>query len=124
MARTRDFAAALYLFHHEDGSFDLLPKIYIPESQIKVKEDQDKIPLQAWVDAGWVIATEGDEIDQELIAAHIISANERWRIAEVGYDPYNAAGLAKFLRANGILATAVPQTMAYLATHRLSSKEP
>lgn len=114
LARTRDFAAFLMLFHHDDGGFDLLPKIYIPQSQVKHKEEQDKIPLSAWIEAGWVIATDGDEIDQELIAGHITQANERWRFAEVGYDSYNAAGLAKHLRSNGIIATAVPQTMAYL----------
>lgn len=113
LARTRDFAALLLLFANEDG-FDILPRIYCPESQIADKEEIDKIPLSAWISSGLVIATEGDEIDQERILEDALAAHAKWKFAEIGYDPYNASQLAKKLRENGIVATAVPQTFPYM----------
>lgn len=114
LARTKDFAAYVKLFLQQDGSFDVFPKIYLPESRVAEKEDIDKIPLRAWIDAGWVIATEGNEIDQDTIENDIVNDHERWRFAELGYDSYNAQSLAKSLRSKGIIVTPVPQTMPYL----------
>ncbi len=114
LARTRDFAAYVKLFHRDDGSFDVLPRIYLPRAKIAEKADIDKIPIQAWVDAGWVVATDGKEIDQEQILEDILADNKRWGFAELGYDSYNAQTLAKHLEQNGIVSTAVPQTMPFL----------
>lgn len=113
LARTRDFAAAVLLFV-SDAGWQIIPRIYCPESEIATKEEVDKIPLSTWSKSGHVIATDGDEIDQQRIFDDIAQAHARWKIAEVGYDPYNASTLAKRLREAGIIATAVPQTFPYM----------
>jgi phage terminase large subunit-like protein len=113
LARTRDFASLAMLFVHP-GGFDLLIRIYCPESVIAEKEDNDKIPLSSWIQSGHVIATDGEEIDQSRILADALAANNRWKFAEIGFDPYNASTLAKDLRLNNIIATPVPQTMPFM----------
>jgi phage terminase large subunit-like protein len=114
LARTRDFAALVFLFANENG-LDLMVKLYVPESQVADKEEIDKIPLSAWIESGLVVATEGDEIDQERILNDALEAHAKWKFAEVGYDPYNASQIAKKLREAGIVATPVPQTFPYMA---------
>lgn len=113
LARTRDFAALLMVFARPSG-IDLLCRLYIPESQVADKEEIDKIPLTTWIKSGHVVATDGEEIDQDRILDDALRANERWRFAEIGYDPYNASTIAKRLRENGIVATAVPQTFPFM----------
>ncbi|HBE68819.1 MAG TPA: hypothetical protein DDW52_11795 [Planctomycetaceae bacterium] len=114
LARTRDFAALVLLWYRDDGSFDVLPKIYYPAALVKEKEETDKIPLGSWIDAGWVVPTEGNEIDQEIIFHDVVSANKRWGILDLGFDSYNAGRISKDLISAGINCTAVPQTMTYL----------
>lgn len=113
LARTRDFAALVLLFASERG-VDIVPRLYVPESQIADKEEIDKIPLSAWIETGLVVATDGDEIDQERILQDALEAHAKWKFAEIGYDPYNASQIAKRLREQGIVTTPVPQTFPYM----------
>lgn len=113
LARTRDFAALVLVFANDSG-FDVVPRLYVPESQIADKEEIDKIPLGSWIKSGLVVATEGDEIDQDRILQDALEAHSRWKFAEIGYDPYNASTIAKRLRESGIVATPVPQTFPYM----------
>ncbi|HBE71245.1 MAG TPA: hypothetical protein DDW52_24120 [Planctomycetaceae bacterium] len=115
LARTRDFAAFVTVYLRDDGSIDILPKIYCPAELVRDKEDEDKIPLSAWIAEGWVIATDGGEIDQDRILADVLASQDEERFVEVGYDSYNAKRLSNDLAANGVFVQAVPQTMPFLA---------
>lgn len=121
LARVRDFAAfaqSIELDAGEDGTIPvaILVRLWIPEDLVAEKAATDKIPLQGWVDQGWVIATPGDEIDYGEIRRQILDDHRANPLNSLGYDPHNAALLCnQTLGAqDGINVVEIPQTMAYM----------
>ena len=76
---------------------------YIPEETLA---DSDIDQLPAWVEEGWITATEGNEIDFNTIEADIIGEDterhdwegglaSEFTIDEIAYDPWQATQLAQ-----------------------------
>lgn len=87
LARVHDFAAFVRLFENDDGTVDYLFRLWMPEELIEEKSHSNQIPLQDWVDRGFVTATPGDSIDFGMIRREIKGLHEATPLIEMGYDP-------------------------------------
>ena len=72
------------------GGYLLETKLWIPEATIAERAQSDKVPVRAWVDAGYVDTTPGSVIDQSAVKMYLLNLRERCRVQRVAVDPYNA----------------------------------
>lgn len=81
-----------YLF--EDNSIYTKNMFFIPTYNIKNKSNDLRIPLQEWVDKGYVRETKGNTINYEEVYKYIIAEVESVKKLNIpifhGYDPFKA----------------------------------
>lgn len=78
------------------------PRFYLPEEQIF---DPKNAHYQKWVNEGWLVATDGDEINFNEIEADVREDMPLFTANEIVYDPWRATQLAQRFEDDG--ATAV-----------------
>ena len=82
----------------EDGEpYRIVNRAWIPESAMLERIRRDKVPYNAWVSQGLVLATPGDIIDHGFVRAEIEALGKRFRIAEVGFDRWGAVEISTAL---------------------------
>ena len=92
--------------------FDLFTRFWIPEQRIKALEEQLLVPIQDWVDRGYVTATEGDVIDYSAVKAAVIGDAKHFDMQRISYDRMFAGQIVQELNEelSGIDVTPVAQT--------------
>ena len=100
MASSIDIAAFVLVFPQEDGGFVLLPRFWVPRENLQ-ERDKQGAPYTAWVRDGYLIATEGNVIDQDFIEREIVALGERFDIKEIPADRWNTAQLVTHLAGAG-----------------------
>ena len=63
---------------------------WIPEDTARLKEKRDRVPYLAWRTMGLVEMTPGNVIDYGFIRKKIVDLCRRWKVRDVGFDPWNA----------------------------------
>jgi phage terminase large subunit-like protein len=112
IANTLDMASLGLTFPEEDDGFMLWPFFWIPEEANRARERKNKRTFYDWIAQGWIEATEGDEIDYELIYTRVLQIGEKVNIKSIGYDPWNAGQIAQQLQIAGFTMVRVPQTIS------------
>lgn len=117
LASTTDVAAFVGVFppEEEDGFYDVLCRFWIPEDSIEERVRTHRVPYDAWVRDGWVIATEGNVIDYREIREEILRLRDRYQIAQIGYDPWGSQGMANDLDDEGVDCVKVIQNFTNLS---------
>jgi phage terminase large subunit-like protein len=106
LASSIDIAAFVLVFPDEMGFFDVVPYMWVPEDRIQERVHTDKVPYDAWVRDGHLIATEGNVIHYDRIEADIEELGKRYNIAEIGFDRWGAVQISQHLSDMGF--TVVP----------------
>lgn len=97
LASTIDLAAlALIGLPEAGGPFEVYCRFYMPEEVARdpEKRRRDRVPYDAWVDAGWITATPGNVIDYAWIRKDLERFAAELSLLQVGYDPWNATQFA------------------------------
>jgi phage terminase large subunit-like protein len=93
LSTRNDLTAAVFACRDDDGFIHLLPRVYVPANDLHRKVLADKVPYDAWVDSGHLVAVPGTFISYEYVAADLakfcqardiqidIVAFDRWRIS-------------------------------------------
>lgn len=89
LARKRDIAAVVLVFP-KDESFYLVPRFFLPGDALLEKERRDHVAYSHWAQEGHLTLTDGDVIDYRYIRQQVNDDAQRYRIVEIGYDPWNA----------------------------------
>lgn len=110
LASTTDLAAWVLRFP-ADGDLPpaVLWRFWTPEAQLRKLDEITAGQASVWVRQGLLVATEGDWIDYTgddlgrsgtglAIQPQIRADYERFRIARVGYDPWEATGTAQYMQ--------------------------
>lgn len=108
-----DDLTALCLAFQVGDFVDLRWWFWMPEENIRSREDRWRVPLRDWVRAGWIQATPGNAVDYAYIRAAIsgvtlsaqgtpLSSNldclaSQYDIQELRFDPWNASKLVSEL---------------------------
>lgn len=96
LASTRDFTALVFVFRDGD-IYNLLPYFWIPYDTLEDRKNSDQI--RAWVNEGYIKATEGNITDYNFIENKIIELSSLFDIREIAYDPWNSTQIVTNLGA-------------------------
>lgn len=85
------------------------------ETVARYESDEDREVGQAqysgWVRDGHLVATPGSVTDQDAIEEDLLAEAERFRILEIGFDPYQAAALMARIEKEGFTVVEVRPTV-------------
>lgn len=115
LARKRDLAAVVWVFPIGD-SYYLAPRFFLPRERVEEKERIDHVSYRSWARAGLVTLTDGDVIDYRVVRSRVLEDARRYRVAEIGYDPWNAELLCNQMLGDedGLATIEVRQTFGSL----------
>ena len=102
LASKLDITATMKLFCREQDGEDhyyAFGRFYLPEGRTQEPGLQH---YDGWVKGGHLIATPGNITDYDEIEADILDDAEKYRIVQLGFDPYNATQIATHLSNAGI----------------------
>lgn len=96
---------------------DMLAHYWVPGDRVEDLERQLMVPLQEWIDQGFVTATEGDVIDYSSVKAKAIGDCRHFDMQRVSYDRMFAGQLVQDLdeELNGVEIAPVAQTFMGLS---------
>ncbi len=97
LAKSIDLTASAYLFYlPEQDKIAVCAHGYLPHGAVVRHEKTDKIPYRNWIEDGWITETEGDVSDygQIIVDLEAHKKNDRWKVLEMAYDPWNATFFA------------------------------
>ena len=113
-----DLTAVVFVFPDAEGGIDVFPFFFVPEDNIEQRARRDRVPYPQWVDEGHLLATPGNVVDYGFIKALVLAAKEHlgfpFDIAEVAFDPWNAAALEADLQNEGLTVVEVSQNFGYM----------
>ena len=106
-----DMTAYIQLFPPDDinRKWIVLPTFWIPEDRVQERVESDGVPYDQWVQQGYLQTTPGNVIDYDFIHHEIVASRDRYKINELGYDPWNAMQTAIKLEDEGITPVEVRQ---------------
>lgn len=115
---TTDMTALVFGFPPvEDGEvWTFLPFFWVPQERVVSFQRICRVPLQDWIDRGFVEATPGNAIDLRAVKARIRWGREFFDMQELAYDRANFRTEAMELLDEGIPAMEVPQNFMQLGT--------
>lgn len=99
LASTFDTTAVVALWADEDGTYDVEAKFFIPEENAEKRAKEDRVPYLQWAKEGYVILTEGDITDYDVVRDYILGLCERNAVKGVAIDRWNAVHLTTQLAA-------------------------
>jgi phage terminase large subunit-like protein len=110
LASTDDLTGFV-LFWPDTWSF--IARMYLPE---RTARDPRRRFYRPWIDAGWLIVTEGDTTDYTRVRADIVAAHQEHHIQALGYDTKSANEISRNLyNVDNINCVPIPQNMATLS---------
>jgi phage terminase large subunit-like protein len=115
LARKHDIGAVVLVFPIDEVYY-LLPRFFLPENCLVERERHDHVSYSAWVQRGFLTLTPGDVIDYAFIRQQVKEDGARFKIQEIGYDPWNAELLCNQQLGNedGFMVVEVRQTMSVM----------
>lgn len=116
LASKIDCAASTKLFRKQIDGHDhyyVVPRIYLPADRALDPSCQH---YQEWVADGHLITTEGNVIDYGRILADLEEDTKRYKVKQLGFDPWNATDITqRFAAATSVQIVEVPQTVRNLS---------
>lgn len=115
LASKRDVTANVKVFSRMvDGEqhFFAYGRFYLPQDRAGAPEFRH---YAAWASLGHLVLTPGSITDYDAVEEDILADAERYPVAELGFDPYNAGQLVTHLQGAGITCVEVPQTVKHIS---------
>lgn len=108
-----DLTAAVKLFPPIAAGerWKILARLWIPEDMVAEAEKRDRAPYKRWIEEGWIEASPGNVIDQDLVAERIISDAAIYPPLSIAFDPNNANWLDRRLADKGLPRFEFPQNI-------------
>ncbi len=116
LSKTTDLTADGFVFPLDGGKYAVCAHGFMPEERAKEHEHSDRVPYRAWDKDGWCTITDGAVTDYKYIKSHIhdMEFDERWKVKEIDYDPFNATHFTQELEESGYQRVEIRQTKAAL----------
>lgn len=99
LSSTTDLTAFVLVFPplDDDDKYFVLPYFWLPEETIPLRVSRDHVPYDVWQKRGLLQVTDGNVVDYSAIEQFITELGERYRIAEIAFDRWNAIYLTQRL---------------------------
>lgn len=92
-----------------DPLWYVLPWFWVPKNCIVERVQKDKVSYDVWVREGWIGATDGSAVDQNVLRKFIGEQAQKYQIVEIGFDTWNATQMKLDLEADGFKVEEVRQ---------------
>jgi len=115
---TTDMTAVVFGFPPEkdDEPWKLLPFFWIPQEKVSDFARICRVPIQSWVERGFVEQTPGNAYDLRVVRERIQWGRQMFDIQELAYDRANFRSTAMEINdEDGITAIEVPQNFMQLS---------
>ncbi len=112
LASKVDISAKILLFPLPEGKFAVFGTYYLPEGTVETTSNNH---YRGWVNAGQMVATDGDMIDMDRIEQDILDDCARFNVQEVVYDPFQATMLVTHLQNEGVACVEYRATVQYMS---------
>lgn len=124
LATTADITAFALVWRDPDSDgIAIRARMWVPEEAVRERTLKHDLPYRQWVDEGWLTQTEGDVTDYGAVEAGIRDWLTRYRVAGVGYDPWNASDLINRLCAEDSTAELMKQFRQGPASYNAPMRE-
>jgi phage terminase large subunit-like protein len=97
LSQSRDLTAFVLVFDNDDGSFDILPRFFLPENGIADKSELDRVPYDIWAKQGFLTLIPGSVVDPAFVAEAIAEACLEYDVQRIAYDRWRIADLTREL---------------------------
>lgn len=104
-----DVTAFVLMHLNAEKELITIPYFWLPEADIRKREEKDGVPYRQWADDGHLILTPGQVVDYDRIRAKINEIGDIFNIKEIGFDPWNAIDLATKLERDGFQTVEIRQ---------------
>lgn len=115
LSATTDMTALVLVFPRGDGTYDVVPRFWLPADDLKRRCDRDRVPYDVWARQGLLSLTPGNVVDYAHVRAEINALAKRYVIGGISYDRWAATQLVQELVADGIDMAPMSQGMASMA---------
>ena len=117
LSTTTDLTARVLLFPPatEGEPWRFAWRLFVPKETLKRRSEEDGVPYDLWAEEGAITPTEGNRVDYKAIVADVIDCGRRFRIRDVGIDPWNSSAVSTDLMDAGVPIVEVAQTIANLS---------
>lgn len=113
LSATSDLTAlAWFLPATDEGRHLMLWRFWVPEDRVGYLDNHTGGLFGLWVREGFVVATEGDVVDYDLMHEQIARDARLLRVRNLGLDQWNSAATSNWLEKKRIERTLVAQTYA------------
>ena len=116
LSSTKDLTALVAVFPGEDGTFQILPRFFVPSGSMRERSNRDRVPYDQWAREDYLTATPGDVVDYEAVRQQLKDWAAEFEIRQIAYDPWNATDLVtRLTEVDGFTCVAMRQGFASLS---------
>lgn len=123
LAHSRDLNAICTLHRYDEDDFQAEFQFFLPEESLDLVPNHYRSIYAEAVRSGILKLTQGNVTDMVEIEQYISNQCKKYEVKEIGFDPYNAAGLVANLFGNGLPVKKVGQGMAVLSNPSKSTEQ-
>ena len=104
LSASKDLTAFVLLFKpsFQGDKWKLFPFFWIPGDNVAERSRRDGAPYDAWVRAGLLMTTPGNVVDYDALREKIFELNGKYKLLQIGCDPWNRYNLIPKLQADGL----------------------
>lgn len=116
LSSTTDITSFRLAFPADDtGQVTTFGWDFVPEERLAQRDLKERGSWMEWSRAKWVIPTPGNVVDYNFVRQRILELAERYQIAEIGYDRWNASQIVTDLAADGLTMVPIGQGFASMS---------
>jgi len=116
LSTTTDITAYVNLTEpDEDGYRYLKLWAFCPKETIKRRSREDKVPYDQWAREGWLIPTEGNVVDYEVVKNRIAKTYHINGVKRIEFDQWNAAQMVNELMEQGFQVSYFSQDISNMS---------
>jgi phage terminase large subunit-like protein len=86
-----------------------------PADTLSERAHRDRAPYDVWRTDGYLRTNPGNRIDQDELRALVTAIAARYRVQQIGIDPWNAGNLENDLTDDGFVVVEIPQTLKHMS---------
>lgn len=79
----------------DDGVMYVVPWLFCPKDTIERRSKEDRVPYRYWSDQGWITATNGNQVDFDVVQDSILISMRDYNISKVIADSYQFEQMAQ-----------------------------
>ena len=109
LSTTTDLTCIVAAWRMDDGGYAIRPHYFIPGDNVEARAARDGVPYPRWRDEGLIETTPGNVVDYAHVEATIRDLCRRYRVEDIGFDPYGASAMMQRLEDDGFPVIAFRQ---------------